>query len=259
MFDLNVLLIAFLLTFLAGLSTTIGGLVSLFIRRPSIRFLSFIMGFSAGVMIFISFVELLQEAIEVYGILLGAIFFLIGMGIMFGIDMVLSHKYHIDENFFKQECDASFKKRMEKTSIFIFLGIFIHNLPEGIATLVGTVNNVEIGIVLAVAIALHNIPEGIAVAVPMCVADESAKKKALSWSFFSGMSEPLGALIFGLFFLPLINEFFLSALLAAVGGIMVYVSIDELLPVSHCFGNESASIIGIVFGMFVMALSLSLL
>jgi ZIP family zinc transporter len=259
MFDLEVFLFALLLAFLAGFSTTIGGLFSLFIKRPSIRFLSFIMGFSAGIMIFVSFAELLQEAITVYGMFIAALFFLLGMGIMFGIDMALSHKYHIDENFFKEECDASFKKRMEKTSVFIFLGIFIHNLPEGIATLVGTINNVEIGIVLAIAIALHNIPEGIAVAVPMCVADESSRKKAVLWSFFSGMSEPLGALIFGLFFLPLINEIFLNALLAIVGGIMVYVSIDELLPISHCFGNESASIVGIVFGMFIMALSLSLL
>ncbi|MFO8018881.1 MAG: zinc transporter ZupT [Promethearchaeia archaeon] len=257
MFD--VFLIALLLSFLAGLSTAIGGLISLFIKKPSVRFLSFIMGFSAGVMIFISFAELLQEAIDVYGILIGALFFLLGMGIMFVIDIGLSHKYHVDENFFKEECDSNFSKRMEKTSVFIFLGIFIHNFPEGIATLVGTINNVEIGIVLAIAIALHNIPEGIAVAVPSCVGDQPQKKKAFYMSFFSGMSEPLGALIFGLFFLPMINELFLSALLAMVGGIMVYVSIDELLPVSHCFGNESASMIGIVFGMFIMALSLSLL
>jgi ZIP family zinc transporter len=149
-------------------------------------------------------------------------------------------------------------ERLNKASIFVFLGIFIHNLPEGLATMVGTIENIEIGIILTIAISLHNIPEGIAVAIPVC-ASEKSQKKGFFWAFLSGMSEPLGAIVFGLIFLPFINEFLIAALLAVVGGIMVYISIDELLPVSHCFGNEHMSIIGIVGGMFVIALSLAIL
>ena len=176
---------------------------------------------------------------------------------MFIIDMTLSHKYHFEESFFKKECKPD-DHRLEKASFFVFLGIFIHNFPEGIATLVATIENVEIGLILAIAIALHNIPEGIAVAVPICISTQD-KKKGFLWAFLSGMSEPIGAFIFGLLFLNFLNELVLAALLALVGGIMVYVSIDELLPISQCSGNENISIIGIVSGMFIMALSLSLL
>lgn len=251
-------LLGVLLSLIAGLSTSIGGLFAFFYKDPGPKFLSFVMGLSGGVMIFVSFVELLQEGINIYGLLGGSLFFFLGMGIMFLIDITVSHKYHFDENFFKKECDDTMKEKVGKTSIFVFLGIFIHNFPEGVATLVGTIENIEIGIVLTVAIALHNIPEGIAVAVPACVINQD-KKKAFFLAFLSGMSEPIGAIILGLILLPFINSFVLAALLAIVGGIMVYISVDELLPVSHCFGNEKMSIIGIVSGMFIMALSISFL
>ncbi|MFO7794529.1 MAG: zinc transporter ZupT [Promethearchaeati archaeon] len=245
------------LSFLAGLSTSVGGLIAFFYKDPGPKFLSMVMGLSAGVMLFISFTELLQEAIITFNsIFIGSLFFFVGMGIMFVIDILITHKYHFQEDYFKKECTID--ERLTKASIFVFLGIFIHNLPEGLATVVGTIDNIEIGIILAVAIALHNIPEGIAVAIPTCEATQS-KKKGFFWAFLSGMSEPLGAIIFGLILLPFINALILSALLAVVAGIMVYVSIDELLPVSQCFGNERWSIIGIVAGMFVMALSLAIL
>lgn len=245
-----------LLSIIAGLSTAIGGLIAILLKKPGPKTLSYVMGLSAGVMVFISFAELLQEAIEVYEILIGSLFFFLGMGIMFVIDLLISHKYHINETYFEEQCD--FNERVGKTSFLVFLGIFIHNIPEGMATMVGTLENVELGLILAFAIALHNIPEGIAVAVPTCTVDNN-KKKGFLLAFLSGMGEPLGAIVFGLIFLPFLNEYVLAALLAVVGGIMVYVSIDELLPVSHCFGNSSLSIIGMVSGMFVMALSLAIL
>lgn len=247
---------AVLLSFVAGLSTTIGGFIALALKKPGPKVLSLVMGASAGVMIYISFVELLQEGIAVFGILVGTMFFLAGLGLMFLIDMTISHKYHINEEYFQKGCNL--EERLQRTSFFVFLGIFIHNAPEGIATLAGTLENLEIGIILTIAIALHNIPEGIAVAAPSCAIGED-KKKSLFLAFLSGMSEPLGALIFGLLFLPFLNEAFLGALLAFVGGIMVYISVDELLPVSHCFGDEKLSIIGLVLGMFIMAVSISLL
>ena len=253
---LELYFLAILLSLIAGLSTAVGGLIAILLRKPGVKTLSFVMGLSAGVMLFISFAELLQEGIEAYGILIGSLFFFVGMGIMFVIDLAISHKYHVNETYFEEQCD--YKDRVGKASIFVFLGIFIHNFPEGIATLVGTLQNVEIGVILAIAIALHNIPEGIAVAVPACAVDED-KKKGFLLAFLSGMSEPLGAIVFGLIFLPFLTPEVLAALLAMVGGIMVYVSVDELLPVSHCFGNENLSMIGLVSGMFVMALSLALL
>lgn len=246
-------LVGILLSLIAGLSTSIGGIFAFVFKDPGPKFLSLIMGFSAGVMLFISFAELLQEAVSLYGIFIGSLFFFLGILIMFAIDLSLSHKYHLQEDYFKEGCTID--ERLTKTSLFVFLGIFIHNLPEGLATMVGTLENIELGLILTFAIAMHNIPEGIAVAIPTCASKDS-EKKGFFWAFLSGMSEPVGAIIFGLIFLPFINEFILTALLAVVAGIMVYVSIDELLPVSHCFGNENMSMIGIVSGMFLMALSL---
>ncbi|TFG00924.1 MAG: zinc transporter ZupT [Promethearchaeota archaeon] len=245
-----------ILSFLAGLSTAIGGIMAFVFKDPGPKFLSAIMGFSAGVMIFISFAELLQEAIAVYEIFVGSLFFFLGMGIMFIIDVAISHKYHFQEDYFKKECTIN--DRLTRASIFVFLGVFIHNLPEGLATMVGSLENVELGIILAIAIALHNIPEGIAVAIPTCASLDD-EKKGFFWAFLSGMSEPIGAIVFGLIFIPFINEYILAALLAVVAGIMVYVSVDELLPVSQCFGNEKMSMIGLVSGMFIMALSLAFL
>jgi ZIP family zinc transporter len=244
------------LSILAGLSTSIGGIMAFVFKDPGPKFLSGVMGFSAGVMIFISFAELLQEAILLFDIFVGSLFFFLGMGIMFLIDVLISHKYHFQEDYFKKECTIN--DRLTRASIFVFLGVFIHNVPEGLATVVGALENPQLGIILAFAIAMHNIPEGIAVAIPTCASLDD-EKKGFFWAFLSGMSEPIGAIVFGLIFLPFINDYVLTALLAVVAGIMVYVSVDELLPISQCFGNERVSMIGLVGGMFIMALSLAFL
>jgi ZIP family zinc transporter len=248
------------------------------------------MGFSAGVMILISFVELLQQSIEQIGIMfsnetigfvLGLMFFFLGMIIMFAIDVLVSHEYEFEDsievliNNNSGECKPHLhyghrhRRRhhhrgekvegsLVKTSIFIFFGVFIHNFPEGVASFVGTLTQIELGVVLTIAIALHNIPEGIAVAVPIYACTLN-KKKAFKWSFISGMSEPLGAVITWLILFPFINDFILHAMLGAVGGIMVYISLDELLPISRSLAKEHYSIIGIITGMFVMSISLILL
>ena len=144
---------------------------------------------------------------------------------------------------------------MEKTSLLVFLGIFIHNIPEGVATFVATINRIELGILLAIAIALHNIPEGIAVSVPIYASTKN-RRKAFLWSFLSGISEFIGAVVIGLVFFPFIDDFALGAMLAVVAGLMVYISLDELLPVSHSLGKEHMAILGIMLGMIVMTLSL---
>ncbi len=245
-------LFALILTSIAGLSTTIGSVIAIIVKEPSKKFISLIMGFSAGVMILISFVELLQEGIETSTFLIGHTFFFIGMFLMLVIDVSISHKYEFED----KKSDS--KNKIQKTSLLVTLGIFIHNFPEGMATFVAALKNVDLGIMLCFAIALHNIPEGIAVAVPIYTSTKD-RKKAFFWSFISGVSEPLGALIVGLILFPFINDFVLGTMLAVVGGFMVYISLDELLPASRESGFEHLSIIGILLGMVVMAMSLGLL
>lgn len=271
-------LFAFLLSLLAGLSTTIGSVIAFIVKKPNPKFVSFIMGFSAGVMIFISFVELLLSSIASIGYLLGVFFFFLGMGTMFLIDVLVSHKYEFENSIevlvnengsYKPHLHYGHRHRkkfngekkslkIEKTSLFIILGVFIHNFPEGMATFIGTLAEINLGLILTLAITLHNIPEGIAVSMPI-YAYTGSKKKAFKWSFISGMSEPVGALITGLILFPFITPALLSALLGVVGGVMVYISLDELLPASRSLGKEHHSILGIMSGMIIMALSLALI
>jgi ZIP family zinc transporter len=249
---MDAFLFALILTIIAGLSTTIGSIIAFIIKEPSKRFISLIMGFSAGVMILISFVELLQTGIETLGFLFGNIFFLIGMLLMLIIDISISHKYEFEDN------EGNFENKLHKTSLLVTIGIFVHNFPEGMVTFLAAIKNVDLGIILCFAIAMHNIPEGIAVAVPIYASTKS-RKKAFFWSFISGVSEPIGALIIGLILFPFINDFILGIMLAIVGGFMVYISLDELLPASRECGYEHLTIIGIILGMIIMVISLELL
>ncbi|MFX1572868.1 MAG: zinc transporter ZupT [Promethearchaeota archaeon] len=254
---MNEFFVALLFSIIAGLSTTIGSLITIFLKNPSNKFISLIMGFSAGVMILISFVELLQQGIASSNFLLGHIFFLIGMAFMFLIDITISHQYEFEGESLANDLKNS-DSRAKSTSLLVTMGIFIHNFPEGMATFIGTLQSIELGTFLAFAIALHNIPEGIAVAVPVYTSTKS-KRKAFTWSFLSGISEPIGALIVGLILYPFINEFILGTMLAIVGGFMIYISLDELLPASQSLGVQHLPILGIFIGMFVMAISLSML
>ncbi|MHA2394004.1 MAG: zinc transporter ZupT [Promethearchaeota archaeon] len=275
---MNLILTALLLSIIAGLSTTIGSFIAFFMRKPSNKAISFIMGFSAGVMILLSFVELLQEGIRTNGILLGILFFLLGMGMMLLIDMGVSHYYEYEDgssskehsiitSTYKQQGrrhrhrhqnQSSHQNQLRKTSILVTLGVFIHNIPEGMATFVGTLKEFELGLLITLAIALHNIPEGIAVAATVSSSNDS-KVKPFLWSFVSGISEPLGALAVALFLFPFINDYVLGTMLSVVGGFMIYISLDELLPMSRSLGKEHISILGIATGMFVMAISLTIL
>ncbi|HEC40460.1 hypothetical protein LCGC14_1275230 [marine sediment metagenome] len=258
---MNPLFIALLLSTFAGLATTIGSLIAFFIRKPNKQALSFIMGFSCGVMLLISFVELLQQGIQTNGILVGMGFFLIGMMIMLLIDMKVSHYYEFEEEdsvTTQESKHQNQKNHLKKTSVLVALGVFIHNFPEGMATFIGTLKDIELGILITTAIALHNIPEGIVVAVTVSSYDDS-KLKPILWSFLSGISEPIGALLVGVFLFPFVNDYLLGALLALVGGFMIYISLDELLPMSRSLGKEHTSILGIAAGMFAMSLSIAIL
>ncbi|MFO8077156.1 MAG: zinc transporter ZupT [Thermoplasmatota archaeon] len=255
--DANVA-IALLLTLIAGLSTGIGSTIAFFIKKPNVKYLCFTLGLSAGVMLYISFVELLPEAFSVVGELWGIYAFFAGIIIIGIIDVLIpeiENPHHYDD--FGDEKPETDQKLM-RVGLFTALAIAIHNFPEGIATFGSALVDVKLGILITFAIALHNIPEGISVSIPIFYATKD-KKKAFMYSFLSGFSEPLGAVIGFLILLPFISDWTLSFLLAFIAGIMVYISADELLPTAHRYGHGHCVILGLILGMFIMAVSLLLL
>jgi len=244
-----------LLSALAGLSTLLGGFFGLVSRRPGPAFMALTLGFSAGVMIHVSFVELLQAGVESIGFASAHLAFFLGMAAMFLIDAAIPHDYfdHHDHRGAGEHTGA-----LMKTGLFVALGIGIHNFPEGMASFVGALQDPSLGISIAVAIGIHNIPEGLAVAAPVYAATGN-RRKALLWTFLSGIAEPLGAGVAALVLLPFLTEAVLGYVLASVAGVMVFISLDELVPVSRSFGKEHLSILGVIVGMVVMALSLWML
>lgn len=246
---------AFLLTIFAGLSTTIGAFVTFFIKKPSARsnfcYLCLGMGFSAGVMIFISFVELVPESIENIGFLYAMIAFFAGMLVIYFIDTLIPHVY-------EEEKEADLNKKLMASGILIAVGIAIHNFPEGIAVFFSSLSSLKFGIPIAIAIALHNIPEGISVAMPIYYATKK-KRKAFRYSFLAGVAEPIGALVSIIILYRFINDTVLNLIFAAVAGVMVFISFDELLPYAYKHHNKHTIIFGILAGMLVMAVSLYLL
>ena len=248
---------AFLLTVLAGLSTGIGSAIAYFIRKPKITYLSFSLGVSAGVMIYISFMELLPAASETVGEIWGLAAFFIGIGIIALIDLLIpeAENPHEFAGIDKPAVVHKENSRLMRTGLFMALAIGIHNFPEGLATFASALGNLKLGVFIAVAIAIHNIPEGIAVSVPIFYATGN-KNKAFFYSFLSGVSEPIGAIVGYLILRPFLTPGFLAGLMAFVAGIMVYISLDELLPMAHRYGHGHLVIAGIVLGMLIMAASL---
>ncbi len=259
MLSFDVVQTALLLTIFAGLSTGIGSMIAFFIRHPKTVYLSLALGFSAGVMIYISFVELLPNAIEHIGNLLAMIAFFIGIIIIGIIDIFIPDE--INPHHFAaitKGPDTTVNSKLMRTGLFTALAIAVHNFPEGLATFGTTLENVRLGVLIALAIAIHNIPEGISVSMPIFFATHD-RKKAFVYSFLSGVAEPIGAIIGFLILLPFLSPILLSSMLAFVAGIMVYISVDELLPMAHRYGHDHVVMIGFVFGMGVMAASLILI
>lgn len=260
-------LFAFALTALAGLSTGIGSAIALFFRRTNTRFLSVSLGLSAGVMIYVSFVELLSEArdslVEVLGDHSGnwaaAGAFFGGVLIIALIDRLVPAVENPHEaRLLETMDDQPRRKRMMRMGLMTAVAIAVHNFPEGMAAFASALAAPSLGVPIAIAIAIHNIPEGISVSVPIYQATGS-RRKAFWWSFLSGLAEPAGALIgYGLLRV-LLSDAFVGVLLGAVAGIMVFISLDELFPTAQEYGEGHLAIYGLVAGMAVMALSLLLL
>lgn len=242
-----------LITSLAGLSTTIGSLLGLIFKRENSKFMSSVLGFTAGVMIGVSFFELLPSGFEELGFTKASIAFVAGFIFIFLIDYFIPHEYMGQKEKLNEKTD----RKLLRTGLFIALGIGIHNFPEGMATFYSSIVDIKIGIAIAVAIAIHNIPEGIAVSAPVYKATGS-RGKAFLWSFLSGVVEPIGAIITALVLLPFLNPQVLGYLLSGIAGLMVFISIDELMPVSKSYGYLHLPIVSFIAGMVVMILSLVL-
>lgn len=254
------------LTLFAGLATGIGSLIGFMSKKFSAKFLAAALGFSAGVMIYVSTIEIFPKAKEAlvgaYGIRTGywitVISFFAGIAIIALIDKLIPsyENPHEMKTMKKLETtDEKEKHKLMRMGIFSALAIAIHNFPEGLATFMSGLNDPALGISVAVAIAIHNIPEGLAVSAPIYYATNS-RKRAFTLSFLSGLSEPIGALI-GYF---LLRRFFngttFGIVFACVAGIMVYISLDELLPTAEEYGEHHIAIFGLIGGMAVMAVSL---
>lgn len=269
--QMNEVMLAFLLTLFAGLATGVGSLIAFFAKTTNTKFLSFALGLSAGVMIYVSMVEIFFKAKdsltmaldETSGYWLTVIGFFAGMLLIGLIDRFIPkysnpHEVKKVEDMEKSTSPVNDPDLM-KMGIFTALALAIHNFPEGIATFISALNDPSIGIAIAVAVAIHNIPEGIAVSVPIYYATND-KKKAFKLSFLSGLAEPVGALVAFLILMPFLSDVLFGIIFSMVAGIMVFISLDELLPAAKKKYDEAhLSIYGVIFGMAIMAVSLILL
>ncbi|MBT8046057.1 MAG: zinc transporter ZupT [Pontiella sp.] len=287
------------LTVFAGMATGIGSAIAFMAKRTNFRFLSIATGFSAGVMLYVSFVEIfikgVDSLVESYGDPMGhwinAASFFGGMALIGIIDTLIPHaenphEIHTDfelaplhdpdapmpdaemlkmKTTAEEEEYTKHNAKLMRMGLFTALAIAIHNFPEGLATFLAALEDPSLGIPIAIAIALHNIPEGISVSVPIFYATGN-RKKAFFYSFLSGLAEPVGAIIAYMllrFFVGgdtgVIPPQIMGILFGGVAGIMVYISLDELLPTSRAYGKGHDSLIGLVAGMLVMALSLLLM
>ncbi|MBT8351666.1 MAG: zinc transporter ZupT [Deltaproteobacteria bacterium] len=264
----NNVLFALGLTLFAGLSTGIGSLIGFMSKEFNPRFLTIALGFSAGVMIYVSMIEIFSKARDSLsvsygdkmGYVLTVVSFFAGIAVIALIDKLIPsyenpHEMNVEQKI-KDSTDEQ-KKKLMRMGMFSALAIGIHNFPEGLATFMSGLTNPTLGVSIAVAIAIHNIPEGLAVSAPIFYATKS-RKKAFVWSFLSGLAEPIGALI-GFFVLrSIFNEATFGVIFASVAGIMVYISLDELLPTAEEYGEHHLAIGGLIVGMFIMAVSLVL-
>ncbi|RRW71250.1 zinc transporter ZupT [Pantoea dispersa] len=244
-----------LLTILAGGATFVGAIFGVLGQKPPNRVLAFALGFAAGIMLLISLMEMLPAALHAEGMspVLGYGMFMLGLLGYFAMDRLLPHQHPQDLMAVNRR-----PTNLKRTAILLTLGISLHNFPEGIATFVTASSDMELGLGIALAVAIHNIPEGLAVAGPMYAATGS-KAKALFWACLSGMAEILGGIIAFLLLGPAVSPVMIAAIMAAVAGIMVALSVDELMPLAREIDPHNNPSYGVLCGMTVMGLSLTLL
>lgn len=263
--------LAFGMTLCAGLTTSIGSTIAFFVRRVNYRFLALSLGFSAGVMVFVSFTEFMPEASASLSAIYGQFY---GKGIAIGgffggialiglIDRMVPtsrnpHEPRLARDLQRlKETPTAARlghRRLLRVGVLTAAAIAMHNFPEGAVTFLAVVDEPRVGILIAVAIAIHNIPEGISISVPIFYATAS-RRRAFLYSSLSGLAEPFGALAAYSFLRPFMGCDAIGICCAAVAGVMVFVSLDELLPAACRYGQGHDAIYGIVSGMGVMAVA----
>ncbi len=256
----NNIIFAFLITLLAGIATGIGSVMALFMKRSNTKFLAASLGFSAGVMIYVSMIEIFSKSRTYLSvayddnigyILATAAFF---FGVLF-IGLIDYFVPSADGDIGNLTADKN--EMLKRMGLLTALAIGIHNFPEGMATFTSALRDPHLGIAIALAIAIHNIPEGIATSAPIYYSTGS-RKKAFFISFFSGISEPVGAILGYILLRPFFNDTMYGILFGSIAGIMVFISIEELLPMAREYEKSKVTIIGFITGMAVIAASLLL-
>ena len=252
--------IAFAVTFLAGLATVIGGALVLFFRQPSYRLLSFGLAFSAGAMVYVSLTEILNKSIASfsqaysvdYGFAFGTFAFLFGVILVLLLDRFIPNPHEAIEPKNAAEIE---QRQLKRTGLLTLFAITAHNLPEGLATFFATLESPTLGASLAVAIAIHNIPEGIAIALPVYMAT-GRRDLALGASFVSALAEPLGAALGYFILAPFMSFTVYGMVFGVIGGVMVFLALDELLPTAKRYAKGHETVYGLVIGMASLAISL---
>lgn len=272
-YSIETIAIAFSLTLFAGLSTGIGAALAFFSRADNTRFLSIGLGFSAGVMMYVSFVEILSKSKIAFAQSMGDIgsevwmmgTFFGGFALAFLIDRLIPDDVNPHELRSEKELhslksghgESHHRHLLKRTGVFTAIAIAIHNFPEGFATFIASMDGISLGVAIALAVAIHNIPEGMAVSLPIYHATGD-RKKAFWYAFLSGLAEPVGAIVGFFVLMPFLGDMTLGITFGMVAGIMIYISLDELLPSARVYGNAHTAIAGVALGMGVIASSLLL-
>ncbi len=251
---------AFAVTFLAGLATVVGGGLVLFLKKPNFRLLAFGLAFAAGAMVYVSLTEILNKSIasftvdfgEKTGFAFGTFAFLLGVVLVLLLDRFVPNPHDTIET---QSAKGVSSQQLLRTGMLTLFAISAHNLPEGLATFFATLESPALGAPLAVAIAIHNIPEGVAIALPVYMAT-GRKDYALWASLISGLAEPLGAALGYFILAPYMNETVYGLIFGVIGGVMVYLALDELLPTAKRYSEGHETVYGLVSGMAALATSL---
>ncbi len=249
-------LTALYISTIAGLSTVFGAFIVFFKNAKSDKMITFSLGFAAGVMISISFTDLLpasQNALVCsngprMGVVLTVVFLIAGILAAMAIDQFVPHEDYDGEHHEKPH------KNLFRVGMVSMIAIMLHNFPEGIATFMATYKDLALGLSVAVAIMMHNIPEGVSVAMPIYYATGN-KFQAIKYTFISGIAEPIGALLAFWILRPFINDLVLGAIFAVLAGIMLYISFEELLPSSRQYGFNRLALFSTFLGICVMPLS----
>ncbi|MBQ8292979.1 MAG: zinc transporter ZupT [Bacilli bacterium] len=250
-------LYALLLSVIAGMATLIGGLIVIFTKSDNKKFISASLGFASGVMISVSMMELYSTSAsyisidtnDFYGTILSTLFVGIGMFITF----IINH-FVQDENKSLDNLNHSPKNKLFSVGFVSMLAIAIHNFPEGIATFMSSYGNIALGLSITLAIAFHNIPEGITVALPIYLSTNN-KKKALLYTFLSGITEPLGALLAYFVLRFFLTNFIMGSIFGIVAGIMIYIAVDDLIPSSRNYGYDKIALLFTLIGICLMSLT----